>query len=472
MRRSLAAILCLTALSACSTRGTLDSACSNFNARPLPQSQLITDIQSGATRVDPRDAVRPASGPRAMEDPLVRSIERVVESGAGRDGARAGERQGSLLLLSGGGQWGAFGAGFLSGLYAQGHLPRFETITGVSTGGLQALFMGMLGDPELADQGEVLRELMRRYRPASEREIVDRHARKELSILTGSFAGLSPLRKRIHAALCDSVSTPTECLVIRRLARSKTDVFIGFVRAGDGKFYYSHINELARRAYPYPARATPPASIEALAEAQRCIAGAALASAAMPVFFQQVRIGPSSGEATYYDGGVRQSVFEAQVASLVDAAVAERARNRMAIASEPALYVIRNGPTTLSADVKADGKRNVIDGAMRAEAIVVNQLEVQSIADLRLAHPTGPIDLITADGYGTSHPNPGDDPTLSGLPHFRPAGGEEICVKDPPEAMFSPAFMACIMRYGRYLAGRDKPWIELSKLKIPERAEE
>lgn len=464
MRASLLALLCALALPACATRGTLDVHCADFSPIQLPPSRLVADIQSGARRIDPLDAGRPAATSAAGDDSPGRGLAIAVGQRAAAD--RAGNRRedGAILLLSGGGQWGAFGAGFLSMLAERGELPNFQTITGVSTGALQALFLGTLGDPVMAGrEQEVLREMMRRYRPESERQVVSRDSRKEYSLVTGSFAGLEPLRRRIHAALCDRIIAPTDCPVLRRLASSRTDVYVGFVEARDGHFRYVHINELARRAYRPGTEA--PSSPAALAEAQRCIAGAALASAAMPVFFQQVRVGSPEAPVTYYDGGVRQSVFETQVAALLEqSVVAARSRGDLRDGPGPTLYVIRNGPTWLAQDDDRNSRSNVVSGAMRAEAIVVNQLEVQSIADLRLAHPTGPIRLITADGFDRAHGQPGDDPALAQLPHYSGPGEAEVCRKVPQDAMFSPSFMACVMRYGRALASREQAWIELGEL--------
>jgi predicted acylesterase/phospholipase RssA len=46
-----------------------------------------------------------------------------------------------VLALSGGGQWGAFGAGFLKGWTQAGDRPaEFQVVTGTSTGSLQATF--------------------------------------------------------------------------------------------------------------------------------------------------------------------------------------------------------------------------------------------------------------------------------------------------------------------------------------------
>jgi hypothetical protein len=71
----------------------------------------------------------------------------------------AGKRKGpptvDILIISGGGDWGAFGAGFLKGwakLPAQHPLakPEFDAVTGVSTGTLIAPF-AFLGDSQSAD---------------------------------------------------------------------------------------------------------------------------------------------------------------------------------------------------------------------------------------------------------------------------------------------------------------------------------
>src|SRR5438128_4517469 len=55
-----------------------------------------------------------------------------------------------LLIISGGGDWGAFGAGVLKGwgrLHGDEARPQFDVVTGVSTGALIAPF-AFLGDDE------------------------------------------------------------------------------------------------------------------------------------------------------------------------------------------------------------------------------------------------------------------------------------------------------------------------------------
>lgn len=71
--------------------------------------------------------------------------ERVIPAGGGLE-----QRHGRplrVLLLSGGGQNGAFGAGVLGGWRESGTRPRFDVVTGISTGALMATF-AYLGEPQ------------------------------------------------------------------------------------------------------------------------------------------------------------------------------------------------------------------------------------------------------------------------------------------------------------------------------------
>ena len=75
-----------------------------------------------------------AAAHAAMRDTIVeRLVRRVVARG---------DRTLDILILSGGGQHGAYGAGFLRGWRsrADAPMPKFDIVTGVSTGALQAPF--------------------------------------------------------------------------------------------------------------------------------------------------------------------------------------------------------------------------------------------------------------------------------------------------------------------------------------------
>jgi hypothetical protein len=110
------------------------------------------------------------------------------------------------------------------------------------------------------------------------------------------------------------------------------------------------------------------------------------------------------------------------------------------------IYVVRNGPTTAVADDKVNTDSGAISAAMRAEAILVNQLEVTSIAVIRIEHPTGALRMVSADGYD-----------------------KVPCVKPTDGTMFSPPFMRCLTAFGRTKANAPAPWIDLSNLPLPDR---
>ncbi|MBC7895590.1 MAG: patatin-like phospholipase family protein [Cytophagaceae bacterium] len=81
---------------------------------------------------------------------------------------RRGDRTIDILMLSGGGQHGAYGAGFLRGwgTRPEGKMPTFDLVTGVSAGGLQSP-LAFLGTPSSLDTLSMLfREAVERTKPS------------------------------------------------------------------------------------------------------------------------------------------------------------------------------------------------------------------------------------------------------------------------------------------------------------------
>lgn len=99
-------------------------------------SATVATVQQRAPVLAVRD--------RALRDTI---IERLVRRAMVR-----GDRTLDLLMLSGGGQNGAFGAGFLRGWRsrADNPMPTFDLVTGISTGALQAPY-ALLGTPAALD---------------------------------------------------------------------------------------------------------------------------------------------------------------------------------------------------------------------------------------------------------------------------------------------------------------------------------
>jgi Patatin-like phospholipase len=332
-----------------------------------------------------------------------------------------------LLLLSGGGQWGAFGAGFLRAIH-ENNESDYDAINGVSTGALQALLIGVGGYPLLFEE----------YDGIKERDLIKTGGL--LSALTkGYLNDTDPLRKRLEQLLCEDDTT---CSGIEKLAAAKSQIFVGGVEAATGQFHSFDISKMARAAYPrgVATKMTPK-------EAQQCIVGAVMGSIAMPAFLRPARINHQvkngneirSVQSVYVDGGVRHSVFEA-VAADIARRVSENTSNQVE------LYVVRNGPTVLQPDSKqsgsgayeVDAKPDIAKVVMRGYSTIVNQSEVMSLAALRLSRPTGAIRYISADGYRA----------------------EAKCTRTeangkPGKAMFDAGFMQCLMAWGKRRAQRD-----------------
>lgn len=112
---------------------------------------------------------------------------------------------------------------------------------------------------------------------------------------------------------------------------------------------------------------------------------------------------------------------------------------RRRAAALPVIYVLRNGPTTRGDDPEVDAIKSAEPQAMRAYDILVNELEVGSIAALRLQNPFGDIFLSTAEGIATND-----------VANFGPK-----CPKRK-KMMFDPAFMRCLLLTGAQRAQQDE----------------
>lgn len=472
--RPIAFTLPLILLAGCASRGAMTFDCKLDGqmayAYVAPKSELMRRIENDDRGSEKQRA--PAAGPLdAALDGLF--VESPKELG---DGSPK-----NILLLSGGGQWGAYGAGFLQWLGRErtdtkpNALPHFDIVTGISTGALQAVFMGALDIPH-GDREKPLDALAVGYAPASEKDVVER-GQLLSAVFSGSVAGLKPLRARIEQALCPRPYTAAHpCPAIDALGNSDTKTFVGFVDAATGQFLISSISDIAKFAQKSAVVPTPPGQLPLnWLRARDCLTGVTMASAAVPVFYQQVRIDGTiksdddpipPGPRTMYDGGVRHSVFEVDIADRIEAAEKKMLKQKKANPSQqPILYVLRNGPTGALPDNKVQTDAGALTAAQRGYSLLVNQSEVASIAALRLVRPTGPIYFTTADGYDEKDlkdpaPLPPALPTTD--PWQRPTQSiADGCRKPTKGEMFDPAFMRCLQAFGRINASSEKPWRDL-----------
>ena len=425
---AIAPLLCLTA------------SCVPFFARPLGfrcEGDLVRF--SKAYPDDPLTAAirRDAGHDDDVPLPLVESSDAdtyfspgLAEALAAR-AEKAAEAPRRVLVLSGGGQWGAFGAGFLAERAKRGE--RYDAVTGVSTGAIQGLFVAA---------GDIAR-LRREYLIGDQDEIAK--DRGDLAMLTtGARYDTAPLRRKILDFLCPEAETA--CTGLEHInAENAPGLLIGVVHLAEGTLRVIDVSAMVRAHYR---RGAPPlAEARALGE---CVTGAVMASAAVPAQLRPVQI----DKVTYTDGGVRSSVFAAVVGTTLERL---RTAERGGPEVEVEVDVIRNGPTVVqrNRDPKhpdgippVDQSPDVRAVATQAYATIVNQVEVGSIAALRFHYPTGTIRVIAADGYNSP-------------------GNPDRCPRPQRKRVFDPDFMGCLVAWGERRAvekNGEPDWIVLGQV--------
>ena len=199
------------------------------SALRLPPLLATLVLASCATVHRPRTTVdalrRDLAGATATEQAVVDSI---VDRLARRAIAR-GDGMLDVLLLSGGGQDGAYGAGFLRGWRARADapMPAFDLVTGVSTGALQATY-AFLGTAEGLDTLATLyREAADRFAPTIDWWFWLRRS--------GGVVRTGRLRKTIAAAFDSGTRVALRAAVRdgRQLAVSTTDFDLALGRTWD-----------------------------------------------------------------------------------------------------------------------------------------------------------------------------------------------------------------------------------------------
>lgn len=123
-----------------------------------------------------------------FSDTLTYRVEKGFKRSLGKNKATV-----DLLVLSGGGPDGAFGAGFLSGLTASGKRPEYDIVTGVSTGALiaPAAFIGPSYDNVLEDI----------YTKVTNKDILGSNIKELFLGKRPSFFNLKPLRRVLKKAI-------------------------------------------------------------------------------------------------------------------------------------------------------------------------------------------------------------------------------------------------------------------------------
>ncbi len=218
---------------------------------------------------------------------LIRSaiISAVDENGAALDDPppvrQVGSRQ-DVLLLSGGGSDGAFGAGVLVGWTEAGTRPTFNVVTGVSTGALMATlaFLGPKKDPLL----------IRAYTQMTSKDIYRRRGVVGFA-KNASLFDRGPLEAIIAEIVTDALldEVATEHRKGRRLFVASTDLDSGVATVWDmGRIA---ISKSPQRAQLYR---------------QVLAASAAIPGVFSPVYIKQQEQGPPT---MHVDGSLKNAVL-------------------------------------------------------------------------------------------------------------------------------------------------------------------
>jgi predicted acylesterase/phospholipase RssA len=371
--------LALISLSACATDRPIAFSCPSFK-----QYQIEVPVT-------------PVSEVQRAETPLTTSLRGALVARGDRS-----EPTANILMLSGGGKWGAYGAGLYKA-WGQHDRPQFDVVTGVSTGAMQATF-AFLGEED---------KLLQAYEIDKESDVVVNHG--DLFFLThGSTADLSPLESRIRTLIAPELDRVAEA------GKGGRRLYVGTINALDGKMYAVDLTLMAR----------------SLTGAERldCYTGALMSSAAIPAIFRQVTI----NDEPYYDGGVRNSVFMVGMASAAAGTLRADFEQRRSLAPEASrsamsrpeakLYILVNGDPNVSAISKEKGvKAALLPTLSRLKTIAFDQIEQSSIYTAHMsASQVWDVQtwVATAEGYDCKDPDETD------------------------QDIFDPQFMRCLSRFG------------------------
>lgn len=229
-----------------------------------------------------------------------------------------------FLALSGGGQHGAFGAGFFYGMAGQGALPSWDIVTGVSTGSLQSTLLFLANQKVPGDRdypawvdgplsgregatGFVVKpgtsnvgDLVLAYSILKEADLLRVRAGGAGlgAVRKGSSATFGPLRAR----LLKIMSLDTLRLVAEEGAKNRR-LLVGVSNLDDGKAYAIDLTALVA---PMASHSLSVADEERI---HGCYVDALLASASVPPGVPPVTLQSPAKTEMYMDGGARFGMF-------------------------------------------------------------------------------------------------------------------------------------------------------------------
>lgn len=256
-----------------------------------------------------------------------------------------------LLALSGGGSYGAYGAGVLCGWTKSGKRPQFKVVTGVSAGSLQATF-AFLG-PKYDD---ALRTVFTEY---DSDEIYEKRNRLS-GFLGDAMADTAPLAEKLQRHVTQEVLKA----VAAEHARGRR-LFVGTTNMDTGMFAIWDMGEIAASGRS-----------DALKHYRKIL----LASCSVPVFFPPVYFDVEANGKKYLemhaDGGVATPVFFRGFLLEFDDALDDTGAHSSPV--EMNLYVIENGKAAMESSRECVAPQTLA----LASAVIQDLLEGRTAASL------------------------------------------------------------------------------------------
>lgn len=360
----------------------------------------------------------------------------------------------SVLILSGGSQHGAFGAGFFAGLPS---VTDYKLVTAVSTGALQSTFLFLANQPVPADRRYAayfkaeagtphsnVGDLVLAYSIDHESDLLDVGSFGEVGgVVRGSIANFGPLRNVLRGLL-----SPETLRAVGRAYRPDPRygrrLLVGVTDVNDGAGYAIDLTELASRF------AQGRAAYEPIRE---CYVDTLIASSSVPLAVPPVTLEVQAPDGRgaparhmFIDGGARFGVFWSQLGEVL-------------AGLDPEVTLIVNGklygkPWTDKAG-RPYAKWSSITLGLRAVDILENQVYRFSVDNVnQAAAGKGSIRMafISAEGPAGSLGDP-DEFQFNGRSCAR--WSEEDDKAKPTE--FHPHYMRCLLEYGR-ARGQANAW--------------
>jgi predicted acylesterase/phospholipase RssA len=409
-------------------------ACTHMAPKPTPGCAYT----AYPLRIDSGPAARSAASD--FEGVLRAAMSAPAPPGPGL----AGPERPSVLILSGGSQNGAFGAGFFAGMV---RVPDYKLVTGVSTGALQSTFLFLANTPVPADRtfpayfGTApgsphtnAGDLALAYSIERERDLIKVGGKGQLGgVIRGSIGEFGPLRETLRGLLSPDTLRAVGAAYRPNPAEGRR-LLVGVTDVNDGAGYAIDLTELASRLLDgrQPYATVSDCYIDAL------VASSSVPLAALPVTLERRDADGTINRHLYVDGGARFGVFWSQLGEV------------LAGGMQPEVTLIVNGSLYGKPWLDKSGKPqtnwSALTLALRTVSILENQVYRFSVDNVsRAASGGGSIRMafISNDNL-RGWPEPMDFPWEG-----RTCGewNDMDNLEKPTE--FHPRYMRCLLEYGR-----------------------